>query len=59
VESRVEVEQQIAAFYDEPLEQAPAEVAAVAREDQSLDTLVADFATACRLLSLQIQDATA
>jgi hypothetical protein len=55
-ESRVEANDQIAAFSDEPLEEAPAEVQAAAREDQPLDTLVADFASAIRSLTLQLQD---
>jgi hypothetical protein len=57
-ESHDDVNDRIA-FAAEPLEDAPVEAPVAARDDRSLDALVSDFASACRLLSLQIQDATA
>ena len=49
----------IAACCDEAVEDAPMVVEEAAREDQPLDTLVSDFATALRDLTLQFEDATA
>jgi hypothetical protein len=59
VEGSNDADDHIVAFDDDPLEQAPADTAAVTAADQPLDALVSDFASACRLLSLQLQDATA
>jgi hypothetical protein len=42
-----------------PLEEVQAPAAAVAAEDQSLDTLVADFASALHSLTLQFKDVSA
>jgi hypothetical protein len=45
---------------EEPIEQPGAEIQpAAACEDQSLDTLVADLASALQSLTLQLQDVSA
>jgi len=61
VEEPVEVlsHQPVAVPHEEPADEPHAEAQAAACEDQSLDELVADFASALHSLTLQLQDASA
>jgi hypothetical protein len=52
-------EEPVGDLCEEPAEEARPELQAVACEDQSLDALVADFASALQSLTLQLQDASA